>query len=230
MEETAKLRNYTLTDIRRLTEPYNMITKKDYIALRDATCSRLTLFNAHRSGEPCRFTVAAFKNVLNERWLRSEAVKNLEPAEQTLFGHLKVGMMTGKGTHIVPLLIPPECLTVTKILTDDATRHACEVTPENHFAFPSTGGSQLHIYGWDATHEVCVAAGIKNPALLTASKQRHHISTLYASLDLPASERDYFYKHMGHSKAVNEGTYQSPLPLLAVTKVGKHLLHFDRGK
>ena len=33
---------------------------------------------------------------------------------------------------------------------------------------------------------------------------------------------------MGHSAQINEGTYQRPLPLMAITEVGSHLLDIDK--
>ena len=45
--------------------------------------------------------------------------------------------------------------------------------------------------------------------------------------EVPEAEREHFYKHMGHSKSVNIGTYQYPLPLLEMTKGGKHLKVID---
>ncbi len=76
---------------------------------------------------------------------------------------------------------------------------------------------------------MCENANVENPELLTASKQRHRISTIYAALDVPEGEREHFYKHMGHSKSVNLGTYQYPLPLLEMTKGGRHLQDIDEG-
>ena len=69
----------------------------------------------------------------------------------------------------------------------------------------------------------------ENPELLTASKQRHRISTIHAALDVPEGEREHFHKHMGHSKRLNLGTYQYPLLLLKMTKVGRHLQDIDEG-
>ena len=77
---------------------------------------------------------------------------------------------------------------------------------------------------------MCIEAKVAQPELLTASKQRHRISTNYASLEVPERERGVFYRHMGHSRSVNIGTYQYPLPLLEMTKVGKHLRDIDEGK
>jgi len=39
---------------------------------------------------------------------------------------------------------------------------------------------------------------------ISATKMRHHISTLYAAMDVPARERSYFYCHMGHSADIKQ--------------------------
>ena len=42
-------------------------------------------------------------------------------------------------------------------------------------------------------------------------KMRHHISTLYAAMNVPEPERSYFYFLMGHSADINTNVYQTPL-------------------
>ncbi|WAR17865.1 hypothetical protein MAR_032459 [Mya arenaria] len=95
--------------------------------------------------------------------------------------------------------------------------------------FPNTGFSADHTSGWNATHKLAKEAGVKRLDLVNATKQRHRISTLYCALEIPEKERQYFYKHMGHTKKVNWGTYQYPLPIMEITKVGKHLQDIDKG-
>ena len=63
------------------------------------------------------------------------------------------------------------------------------------------------------------------PKLLTATKIRHHTSTTYAQLDLHENDRGLFYRHMGHTKEINENSYHCPLGALTTTKVGRHLTH-----
>ncbi len=50
---------------------------------------------------------------------------------------------------------------------------------------------------------------------------------MYASIEVAEQGRAYFYKHMGHSEQVYVGTYQRPLPVLAMTKVGAVLANID---
>ena len=83
---------------------------------------------------------------------------------------------------------------------------------------------------WHIIHEIAVSAQLIDIAKFTATKNCHCVSTLYAYMDLPESEIDLFYKHMGHSKEINETVYQAPPALMQVVKVGKNLAKIDEGK
>ena len=75
---------------------------------------------------------------------------------------------------------------------------------------------------WTDQHDVC-----ELPSIINATNQRGRISTMYARLEVAEEDRAYFFKHMGHSEHVNVGTYQRPLPVLAMTKVGAELANID---
>jgi len=81
----------------------------------------------------------------------------------------------------------------------------------------------MNVGGWHAINRICVAAKVDNPERLTATKMRHRVSTLYAATEVPANDRNIFYKHMGHSADINDNIYQAPLAEAAITKVGIHL-------
>ena len=76
---------------------------------------------------------------------------------------------------LVPFLIPPYTNAALEHLADPDIRAQCDVSLENRYLFPSTQQSFDHIYGWYAVNKVCTAAGIQNPSLLTATKQRHRV-------------------------------------------------------
>ena len=132
-------------------------------------------------------------------------------------------------TSKIPVLIPRYCVSGLNTLTDSHVRKEVGILEGNPYVFPNTENSQFHVLGWNTTRKMCEHANVDNPELLTASKQRHRSSTIYAALDVPEVEREHFYKHMGHSKSVNIGTYQYPLPLLEMTKVGRHIQDIDEG-
>lgn len=115
------------------------------------------------------------------------------------------------------------------IIADATIRHNVGVLEKNPYLFPNTELSEFHCVGWDTINGLCTEAGITNASLLTASKQRHRVSTKYAEMELSNKERELFFSHMGHTKAVNEGTYQYPLAIQELASVGKHLAAFDGG-
>ena len=66
--------------------------------------------------------------------------------------------------------------------------------------------------------------------MITATKQRHRVSTIFAALDLPQFERDSFFEHMGYGEDINTNVYQAPPAIKELVVVGKHLTNIDEGK
>ncbi|WAR20358.1 hypothetical protein MAR_002196, partial [Mya arenaria] len=209
-EDVEALRNHTLQVIKKITSTFTFIGVHEYILLRDALCSRLTLYNARRGGEPSRLKISNFIEAKNKRWIDSNKVDSLPEWEKKLFQNHLITYQPGKGTHLVPVLIPQDCVDGLDILICSDTRQRAKIWKENSYLFPNTGFSADHTSGWNATHKLAKEAGVKRLDLVNATKQRHRISTLYCALEIPEKERQYFYKHMGHTKEVNWGTYQYP--------------------
>lgn len=228
-EEVKKLRQYICSTIECYTSEFTMIGPHEFVIVRDSICSRLTLFNARRGGEPARLRLCQYDDIKTERWVNSSQKKKLEDWEKKLFQHMEVTYQTGKGVHLVSDFVPQDCWKGLDLLADTETRRRAGIPDTNDYVFANTQQSEYHVTGWSAIRKMCEEAKVDNPSLLTATKQRHRISTIYSALDVPESERQYFYKHMGHSREVNIGTYQYPLPVLAVTKVGRHLHDIDKG-
>jgi len=72
-----------------------------------------------------------------------------------------------------------------------------------------------------------VSANVTEPHKLTATKMCHSVSTLYAAMDVPDSDRHYFYKHMSHTEGINQNIYQAPLAEAEILKVGSCLMAMD---
>ena len=227
--DVKKLRQHICSTIERYTSEYEIIGPHEFIMLRDAVCSRVTLFNARRGGEPARLRLHQYEDIKTERWVKSSQKEKLEDWEQKLFHHMEVTYQAGKGDHLVSDFIPLDCRKGLDILADKENRRRAGVPASNDYIFANTQQSDYHVTGWSTINKMCEDAGIEKPCLLTATKQRHRISTIYSALDVPECERQYFYKHMGHTKDVNLGTYQYPQPVLAMTKVGRHLQDIDKG-
>jgi hypothetical protein len=218
------LRNYTLERINILSK-ITKFGKSEFVELRNLVCSRITLFNARRGGEPSRLKVSQWLN--RRQWVDDAVISSLDENERRLFKEMELVYGTGKGNHLVSCIIPKDCVAAIECLVSPTIRETAGVLNENDFIFPSTS-STYHSGGWDSTNYVCQQAKISCSAI-NATNQRVRISTIYAALDVPQHERDYFYSHMGHSAQVNAGTYQRPLAVAAVTKVGNHLANIDRG-
>lgn len=228
-DDIETMRNYTVDLIKKLTCEYRYIDLHEYITLRDALCSRITLYNARRGGEPSRLKVTNFTEAKSGRWTSSKLIEKLPDWERRLFDDILITYQPGKGTHLVPVLLPADCITGLDILCSPEIRKRVKILDENIYLFPNTGLSKDHTSGWNATSKLAKEAGVKRPDLLNATKQRHRISTLYCALEIPEADRQYFYKHMGHTKEVNWGTYQYPLPVMEITKVARHLEDIDKG-
>ena len=144
---------------------------------------------------------------------------------------LKITYQGGKGNnHLVPILVPTDCFKGMKVLCDRSVRISVGILEANQYAFPSTGKSDRHVSGWHTVYALVKTLDLKNRSLLTAAQNRHRVSTIFATMDLPEHEKSLFYHHMGHSKEINENVYQVPMALQEVTKIGKALQVIDQGK
>ena len=112
-------------------------------------------------------------------------------------------------------------------LCDEEMRKIAAVHPSNIFVFPSTQNSKCHVSGWHILKDVCRKLQLSNPSAVTATRNRHRVSTLYSALEMPKRDKEYFYSHMGHSEETNANIYQAPPALMEVTIVGKHLMKID---
>ena len=228
--DIEKLRNYVLSRMKTLTGSFHLFDSHSFVELRDCTCARLTLLNARRGGEPARLKLSDYAEAEIGSWIDQQRLLDLDPLDQLLVNSVKITYITGKGNnHLVPILIPEDTIAAVRKLADPETRKDVNVPEDNTYLFASTQGSVEHTSGWHAVHNVCDKLPLEKPKNMKATSNRHRVSTLFASLDLPKKDRKLFFKHMGHSEAINEDTYQVPPALLEITKVGKHLLQIDSG-
>ena len=56
------------------------------------------------------------------------------------------------------------------------------------------------------------------------------MSTMYAMMDMSESEKQSFYKNMGHSEFTNELSYQCLPAVKEITTVGKFCSYVDSSK
>ena len=227
-EEVQKMRTYTVDRINSLLQDnYIHWSATEFLELRDLACSRLTLFNARRGGEPARLHLSDWKDACNKVWFSPSAVKGLVDDEKRLVDENSMIMyQTGKGiNHLVPVIVPPDTVEAVKKIVSPEERQQVGIPADNPYLFPSMSTSDSHVSGWHAITRVAVKAGVPDKTI-TATKMRHLTSTLYAALDIPEAQRSAFYRHMGHSKHINENIYQAPIAEVEVRHVGSVLRKF----
>ena len=125
---------------------------------------------------------------------------------------MKIACQTGKGNkHIVSLLVPQDTAPALKKLSDSSFRTIAGVNESNTFVFASTQMSELNASGWHALKDVCGEIKLQNASLINATNNRHRVSTLYASLNLPKHERYLFHTYMSHSEDIKKGHLSSTI-------------------
>ncbi len=179
--DVKKIRIHTIGKVREMvSDPYLIWDSHNFNILRDLTVARLTLFNARRGGEPSRLKLAEWKEAETDSWIDKQRAERLEdPLEKRLLDNIKVTYQTGKGNnHLVPVLFPSDTVEALKKLTNDEVRKSAGVRDDNTYVFACVNGSATHVTGWHALSKICANADISCKSRLTATKNRHRISTL----------------------------------------------------
>ena len=223
---------YVMSKMKNITDdPYLLVDSHCFVELRNCACSRLTLLNARRGGEPARLTIEEWNDAKENKWIDQQRLKDLDEVDQMLIKNIKVTYLTGKGNnHLVPLLVPEDTVAALEKLSCKDFRRESGISETNNYLFASTRNSEDHISVWHSLYNITEKLPLKDPANMKSTSNRHHLSTIFAAFDISKADREYFYKHMGHSAAINEQIYQAPLAMMEVTKIGKRLLDIDKGR
>ncbi|XP_053376994.1 uncharacterized protein LOC123549558 [Mercenaria mercenaria] len=220
--DLRKLQDHIQHNIEKIVNNYEL---KDYKYLRTLVVSRLTLFNARRGEESPRMLLSEWDAAEKNVWLPEEQIEKIsDEAEKFLVGQYKLCYILGKGKKFVPVLIPNDIVPGIRLLVKDRANY--NIPESNNFVFATAKGTS-HCSGWHALSEVCDAAGVKIP--ITATGMRHRLSTIYASLNMPAQQQKIFLEHMGHEQHINEDNYQCPRGVQAVKVMGKILKTIEQG-
>jgi len=225
-EDIEVVRDHMKSVMTRYESSFQFFDSHSFVELRDVVCTRLTLFNGRRGGEPARLLLSEWKEAETDQWLDKQRIAEFK---DELKDEMKITFQCGKGkNHLVSVLIPKDCLKCMKMLADPENRANSAVRESNKYVFASVQ-SDNHCSGWHSLTNVCDKLPIKHKERLTGTSNRHRLSTLIAALNLSDIERDLVYKHFGHSKDMNERVYQAPAAHLQMVTTGKHLLAIDRG-
>jgi hypothetical protein len=230
-QDIEKLHKYIMSRIEDLANEFTLWTSSTFIELRNVTMVRLALLNARRGGEVGRLSISEWEEAENDGWIDKQRMNELLEEQKLLVKSLKIAYLSGKGNkHVVSLLIPNDTIKAMQYLSKVDVRENSGIAKDNKFLFASTQHSDVQFSGWHALKSVCAKVRMEKPELVTWTNNRHRVSTIYAGLDISESDRDLFYKHMGHSAQMNRDVYQAPLALSSVTSVGKRLLDIEVGE
>nr|XP_047134212.1 uncharacterized protein LOC124812135 [Hydra vulgaris] len=225
------VKNHVIELMSSICSKFHFDDESSYKKLRNAACARITLLNGRRGGEPARILLADWLQGENDEWIDKQRLKKLDSLDRILVKSMKVIYMTGEGNnHLVPVIIPGDTILAMKKLSNESFRKVGRVLASNKFIFASSKGSENHVSGWHVVNKICSKLVLKSPKDIIATKNRHRISTLFASLDVEEKDKELFYSHMGHSEKMNQDFYQAPLALLELTRVGKQLMKIDAGQ
>ena len=144
--QVRDLKAHTDRSIKELSDQYQVINQERYIELRDAICSRLTLFTVRRGGEPSRLKMKNWSGAVGGR-IDESRIEQMEEFEKELFKSMMIAYQTGKGNHLVPVLIPRDCVAGLAILTDPQVRKDVGILECNPYVFPNTEQSQFERCG-----------------------------------------------------------------------------------
>ena len=213
LEEDIKLlHTYILKRLKLLTDDYAFPSSHTFVELRNLTLTRLTLLNARRGGEAGRLQTDEWLEAEQGGWIDKQRLANLSPADKMLVKAMKIAYQTGKGNkHIVSLLVPQDTAPALKKLSDSSFPKKACVNESNTFVFASTQLSDLNALGWHVLKDVCGEIKLQNTSLINATNNRHRVSTLYASLNLPKHERYLFHTYMSHSEDIKKGHLSSTI-------------------
>ena len=84
--------------------PENLFNESNFVKLRDAVCSRLTLLNGRRGGEPSALTISEWNDAQKDSWIDHQRTLELDDLDQLLIKQLKVAYIPGKGNNMYFLM------------------------------------------------------------------------------------------------------------------------------
>lgn len=104
-----RLRNYSQGRIESLMAiDQKIFSRVDFVELRNLLCSRLTLFNGRRGGEPARVKQSQWLD--RAKWLAKGDIESLDDEEKLLHKSLELFYLSGKGNHLVSCIIPSDSM------------------------------------------------------------------------------------------------------------------------
>ena len=105
-------------------------------------------------------------------------------------------------------------------------RREAGVSVDNTYIFTS-GNSRNRLGGWDTLQSFSKKVNLKKPKLITPTRTRKCLSTIFELLDMSESELTWVTNHFGHTKDIHRNWYKKEDATIELTKTAKVLLAVD---
>ena len=201
---------------------------KNWNWLVNLAVARLICFNARRGGEVSKLTLEDWNR--SDQWKRNEDIQNLDDeVERKLATRMKLVYVKGKRKHGVPILFTEEMQNSVEVLI--RFRKKAGVCEKNEFVFARSSRNALTaMRGWDALHRVSMKAGLEKPELITSTKIRKYMATVFQLLDMTDAELSWVTDHLSHTADVHKKWYRQEASTVELTKITQLLVARDEGK
>ena len=150
------------------------------------------MFNGRRGGEPARLLMTDFEEAISDTWIDPNFLKTVDELYKAFIEHLKVTYQSGKGNRLAPLLYPKDVIEPMKLLINEELRTKSGVSKANTYVFASIKFFEKHISGWNYIQSLCSELKQDLTSKITATQNRHRMSTLYESLEMGPQEKKLF--------------------------------------
>ena len=169
-DDVEALRSFSISEMNAMLDrPYDLWDDNLFVKLRNLILTRVTLFNARRSGEPARLTLREWNDVSRYAWIDPQLTEQIgDTQELFLLKDMKLAYQAGKGSRkLVLVLFPKDTLeSISKLLME---RSNCSIHPDNIYLFPNTQNSLDHASGYHCLRAVVKQVpNFKKPHLLIA--------------------------------------------------------------
>ena len=204
-------------------------TRKEYVKLRKYLLARLTLLNARRGSEVSRMKIQDYMD--RNSWI-SESIDRLTEDgtltdnDKSCLEKYSVAYIMGKGSKLVPILIPRDLEKCLDMLVDESLRNKFGVANNNEFVFGYTEQSMDTVTGYNEIRDICKEINIP---VITATAIRHRTATLFwRSEHLSEDVVNTFLQHMGHSFDIDRNIYCVPQAVKEITVMAPMIEKLDK--
>lgn len=155
-----------------------------------------------------------------------ELKESLSPFEKQLCSELHLLYIRGKRGRKVPLIIPPNCLTLMSMLVEN--RKQAGICKRNKYFF-ARFSAFTQIRACDSIRMLTEEANLEDPQTLRMTKLRKYTSTVSQVFSMKSNQNEWLADHLGHSLQVHKEHYQMPSGIIEKAKIAKLLLAIDAG-